>query len=83
MAAPDGVVCAVAVITRWRETNGRAFEALQGPIPVPAAPELPASSWPVKSDKVAHTNVPIETDNDAGQGAGALSPRHLSCGAGD
>ena len=53
MAAPDGVVRAVAVITRWREmliyprsraTNGRAFEALQGPIPVPATPELPASS---------------------------------------
>jgi hypothetical protein len=29
---------------RSRGTNGRAFEAPQGPIPVPAAPELPASS---------------------------------------
>ena len=44
MAAPDGVVCAVAVNNgvagihpRSRATNGRAFEALQSPIPVPAA----------------------------------------------
>ena len=45
MAAPDGVVCAVnndvaGIHPRSRATNGRAFEALQGPIPVPAAPEL-------------------------------------------
>src|SRR5262249_52512914 len=51
MAAPDGMVCAVAVNNevagihpRSRATNGRAFEAQQSPIPVPAAPELLASS---------------------------------------
>jgi hypothetical protein len=53
MAAPDGLVCDVAVnnelvgnahLPPQPRTNGRAFEALQGSIPVPAAPELPASS---------------------------------------
>jgi hypothetical protein len=51
MAARDGMVSGgtinnnVAGLTpRSRATNGRAFEALQGPIPVPAAPDLPASS---------------------------------------
>ena len=83
MAAPDGVVCAVAVNNelagihpRSRATNGRAFEALQGPTRragvtgVFIAGEIGQSA--------THTygaNVPIETDNDAGQGAGALSPR--------
>src|SRR5262249_17710714 len=45
---PDGGACAAALAriahSLRQPRNGRAFEAIQAPIPVPAAPELPASS---------------------------------------
>ena len=86
MAAPDGVVCAVAV------NNGVA--GIHPPQPRHQRASVRGATRSDSGSRRAgvtgvfiageigksatHTygaNVPIETDNDAGQGAGALSPR--------
>ena len=82
MAAPDGVVCAVAV------NNEAAENAHLPPQPRHQRASVRGATRSTSGSRragvagvfiagaIGHgANVPIETDNDAAQGAGALSPR--------
>ena len=80
MAAPDGVVCAVAVnngvagIHPPQPRHQRA--SVRGATRSTSGSRRAGVAGVFIAGAIGHgANVPIETDNDAGQGAGALSPR--------